>query len=317
MDEPIVYIADEKDGGRKLREVLKQRLGVSRRLLIRLKGVERGLTVNGVPARTDRRVFPGDVIELRPGSDESEDLLPQPMELDIVYEDGHLLVLNKPPGLVVHPTKGHYANTLANGVVHYWRERGERCGFHPVHRLDVHTSGLVMVAKHPYAHQQIARQMEDGTVTKRYCAFVYGSPPHPEGEVNAPIGRLPGHPRLRAVVPDGAPSLTRYAVTTRYGCGACKLSVSLATGRTHQIRVHMQFLGCPLIGDPDYVGDPAVFAPLARELAGVIDRQALHASYLAFRHPVTGERMELTAPLPDDMRRLERELTRLSQSRVM
>src|SRR5690606_25802897 len=192
---------------------------------------------------------------------------------------------------------------MANGVVHHWLKKGERHRFRAVNRIDENTSGLVIVAKHPFAHQQLAVQMDKGLVTKRYTAYVYGCPPGTEGEIDAPIGRDPASRRLRKVRPDGAPARTRYAVERRYGSAASRLAVWLDTGRTHQIRVHMQHIGCPLIGDPDYAGDaPERFPAVPGD---AIALRAPHASYLAFRHPVSGEPLGLAAPLPADMERLE------------
>ncbi|MBB6669703.1 RluA family pseudouridine synthase [Cohnella nanjingensis] len=308
---PLVHVADAQDEGRMLRDVLRHRLGVSRRLWVRLKTTEAGVTINGEKAYSSARLAVGDRIELRMPEEESEDILPQPMALDIAFEDEHLLVLNKPAGLIVHPTTGHYANTLANGVVHYWRERGERCRFRPVHRLDEDTSGLVVVAKHPYAHQQLSVQMMAGGIEKKYRAYVYGHPPAARGEVDAPIGRVPEDPHRRAVLPDGQPSLTYYEVARPYACGASALDVRLGTGRTHQIRVHLGSVGCPLIGDGYYADPDWARTALADRLAGVIGRQALHAALLAFRHPVTDEPLTLVASLPYDLRALEAALERL------
>jgi len=295
----------EDDHGRTLREVLRRRLGVSRRLLVKLKAEEMGIVRNGRRAWVSETVSAGDRIELRLPREQSEDILPQPMDLSIVFEDEHLLVVNKPPGLIVHPTLGHYAGTLANGVVHYWRERGEIAKFHPVHRLDEHTSGLVVVAKHAYAHQQLAEQMARGEFDKRYLAYVYGCPPQLSGTVDAPIGRSDAEPHRRVVRPDGAPSVTHYEVNEVFPCGATKLNIRLETGRTHQIRVHMLHIGCPLIGDDLYAGPDPQPAELARKIGNVIQRQALHASRLVFRHPVKDERLALEAELPEDLRELE------------
>jgi len=305
--EPIEFVAQASDEGRHLRDVLRKRIGISRRLMVRLKTSEEGLSVNGLKVWPNHVVSEGDIIRLRMQTESSETIPPQPMELDIVYEDGHLLVLNKPAGLIVHPTTGHYLNTLANGVMHYWQEKGERVRFRPVHRLDEHTSGLVVVAKHPLAQQQLSAQMMEGTVTKEYRTFVYGRPPEDEGKVDEPIGRQTEDPHRRVVREDGAPSLTFYRVTESFAEGqASALAIRLGTGRTHQIRVHMTHIGCPIIGDGYYSDERRNATELAREAAGAIERQALHAWRLGFRHPVTGEEMSLEAPLPEDMRRLER-----------
>ncbi|TJY41169.1 RluA family pseudouridine synthase [Cohnella pontilimi] len=316
MDEryysPLVHVADAADEGLQLRQVLQRRFGISRRQVVRLKTTEHGIMVNGQRARTGNIVAAGDRIELRIEREESTDILPEPMELDIIFEDEHLLVVNKPAGQIVHPTTGHYTGTLANGIVHYWRERGERCRFHPVHRLDEFTSGVIVVAKHPYAHQQLSQQMIEGTVEKRYRAYVYGHPPDRAGEVYAPIDRSSEDPHRRVVREDGAPSLTFYEVAGVYPCGASALDIRLGTGRTHQIRVHMLHIGCPLIGDDYYSDEERRKSALAAKLANVIDRQALHAISLGFTHPVTGRALRLEAALPEDLRKLEHTLQTLA-----
>lgn len=311
---PLTFVADASDEGRSLRDVLRKRVGISRRLMVRLKTSGEGLSVNGKRARPYDMIAEGDVIALRMETEVSEDILPQQMALDIVFEDDHLLVLNKPAGLIVHPTTGRYLNTLANGVVHYWQERGERVRFRPVHRLDEFTSGLVVVAKHSFAHQQLAEQMKAGAVDKLYRAFVYGVPPALQGEINAPIGRQTEDPHRRVVREDGAPSLTFYEVTAAYPGQASAVNIRLGTGRTHQIRVHMTSIGCPLIGDSYYTEEKWAGSVLAARLSEVVDRQALHAYSLGFNHPVTGDRLTLEAALPADLQRLEAELRLLADT---
>jgi 23S rRNA pseudouridine1911/1915/1917 synthase len=302
--EPITWTVTEAEDGWELKRVLRDRLGLSRRLLNRLKRVERGITVNGVRQFADWKVRAGDVIAVRMEEEVSEDIAPEPLPLDILYEDDHLLVVNKPPGLVVHPTKGHYSGTLANGVIHYWLSKGERHRFRPVHRLDQETSGVLAVAKNPYAHQRIAEQMIAKAVDKRYAAIVHGVPDPAAGCVNAPIARDPAAPHIRIVTPDGQEAITHYETIRSYRRAAW-VSLALETGRTHQIRVHMKHIGHPLIGDRMY-GDPAADA----RLAPVTARQALHAEKLAFEHPVTLRPMEFTAPWPPDMRALRTRLER-------
>ncbi|NBC71653.1 RluA family pseudouridine synthase [Paenibacillus sacheonensis] len=330
-----------------VRTVLERRLGVSRKLLSRLKLTDLGITVNGERVYTNDRVAAGDLLELRMEQEESDDILPEQMELDIVYEDADLLVVNKPPGIIVHPTHGHYTGTLANGVVHYWKLRGERVRFRPIHRLDEETSGLVAIAKTAYIHQQLSEQLQRGEVDKRYRAYVYGSPPELSATVDEPIDRDKANPHLRVVAPDGYPSVTHYEVEAVYGDGvAAKVNLKLETGRTHQIRVHMKHVGCPLIGDKLYgyaeraaasgsfndgsragedsmlagetsqgQGDPSPAGNGAPEeaplLEKAVDRQALHAAILSFTHPITRARMTFEASLPDDLRRLEAELAKL------
>jgi 23S rRNA pseudouridine1911/1915/1917 synthase len=308
----IELVVAEADDGLTVRTVLQKRLGVSRRLLTRLKRTESGLTVNGRRAFTSERVAAGDRIALRMEAEAPDDVPPQEMPLAILHEDPHLLVLNKPAGIVVHPTRGHYLNTLANGVIHHWLKRGESHRFRPAHRLDKDTSGVLAVAKNAYVHQQLAEQMKRGRIGKRYIAFVRGAPSSAEGTIHAPIDRNPEAPHLRIVTPDGYPSVTHYRTEAVYGGGkAAKVSLAPETGRTHQIRVHMKHIGCPLIADELYgasgPGDPDWLA----EAAGTAGRQALHAAELELTHPMTGERMRFAAPLPDELLRLERLLESL------
>ncbi|QHW33357.1 RluA family pseudouridine synthase [Paenibacillus rhizovicinus] len=317
---PLSVRASEEDAGKMVRTVLERRLGVSRKLLSRLKLTDLGITVNGARVYTNDRVAAGDLLELRMEQEESDDILPEPMALDIVYEDADLLVVNKPPGIIVHPTHGHYTGTLANGVVHYWKERGERVRFRPIHRLDEETSGLVAIAKTAYIHQQLSEQLQSGEVDKRYRAYVYGAPPTAAATIDEPIDRDKENPHLRVVTPDGYPSVTHYEVEAVYGGGAAaKVNLKLETGRTHQIRVHMKHVGCPLIGDKLYgfaaaaEGNPQIVAkPAAAELLeSFVDRQALHAAILSFTHPITRERMTFEASLPVDLGQLEAEMKKL------
>lgn len=295
--QPLEWTVTEAEDGWKLKDVLKRRLGLSRRLLARLKKTERGITVNGERQHVGVQVFRGDVIAVYMEEEVSDGILPEPVPFEILYEDEHLLVVNKAPGIVVHPTRGHYTGTLANGVVHYWQRQGKRYRFRPVHRLDQDTSGVLVIAKNPYAHQSIAEQMLNRQVKKQYAAVVHGVLQPAEGTVNAPIDRDPEQPSLRIVMPEGKgyPAVTRYE-TVRQWKRAALVHVEPETGRTHQIRVHMKHLGHPLVGDRMY-GDPAKDDRLGASIA----RHALHAEKLTFRHPLAREEVEFAAPLPEDM----------------
>jgi 23S rRNA pseudouridine1911/1915/1917 synthase len=274
--------------------------------LSRLKLTEEGLTLNGQRVYTTMRVKTGDVISLRMEQEYSEDILPQPMPLDILYEDPFLLIVNKAAGIIVHPTHGHYVNTLANGIVHHWRELGETVRFRPVHRLDQDTSGIVAVAKNPYIHQQLSEQMQRGDVEKSYIAYVHSVPIQAKGTIDAPIDRNPESPHVRIVTPTGCRSVTHYALVTSYGGGkAAKVRLLLETGRTHQIRVHMQHIGCPLIGDGMYRDAALDKLDHVRLADGIAGRQALHAEMLGFTHPATGDRVRFHAGLPADLKALE------------
>ncbi|MEK5494659.1 RluA family pseudouridine synthase [Paenibacillus sp. FSL R7-0297] len=249
---PITYIVPPDEDGWLLKTILQKRMDVSRKLLSRLKMTDLGITLNGERVYISVKVSSGDRVEIRMEEETSEDILPQPIPFEILYEDGHLLVVNKAAGIIVHPTHGHYTETLANGVVHYWAEKGERVRFRPVHRLDQETSGVLVIAKNPYSHQHISEQMIAGTVDKRYAAFVHGVPAVPSGDIDGPIDRDPLEPHRRIVTPDGYPSLTRYEVKEVYPRAASRVELKLESGRTHQIRVHMSSIGCPLIGDGMY-----------------------------------------------------------------
>ncbi|WP_138494283.1 RluA family pseudouridine synthase [Paenibacillus pinistramenti] len=305
---PITYSVTAAEEGWLLKTVLSRRLGVSRKLMSRLKLTELGITLNGVREYISVKVKEGDEVAIRLEQETSEDILPQPIPFEILYEDEALLIINKQPGIIVHPTHGHYTETLANGVVYYWQERGERFRFRPVHRLDQETSGVLAVAKNAYVHQHISEQMIAGTVLKKYTALVHGTPPAAEGRIDGPIDRDPLDPHRRIVTESGYPALTLYKV--RESCAASSLvELQLGSGRTHQIRVHMTSIGCPLIGDKMYSYDTLALPEPQREAAAELDaaigRQALHAEQLGFVHPLTGEEVRFTAPFPPDMVQLQ------------
>jgi len=219
------------------------------------------------------------------------------MALAVVYEDDHLLVVDKPAGILVHPVGNSGEVTLAHGIAHHLLQAGVQTRVRPVHRLDRDTSGLLLVARSAFVHQALDRQLRDHEVRRSYLAFVSGVPSPAEQVVDAPIGAHPRHPHLRAVVASGgARAVTRFAVRETFE-GAAVLEVELETGRTHQIRVHLAHIGHPLLGDVRYGAAPR---PLAR--------QALHAARLSFQHPLTKQAVELASALPADLEELRREL---------
>ncbi len=302
---PLMIIVSEEDNGKQLRTVLQRRLGVSRKLLSQVKLTEHGLTINEKRVYTTALVKTGDIIRLRMLRESSQDILPQPMELNILFEDDDLLIVNKPAGLIVHPTHGHYTGTLANGVVYHWQERGEQVRFRPIHRLDEETSGVVAIAKTSYVHQQLSEQLQQGLVYKQYIAYVYHAPDPANGTIDAPIDRDSENPHLRVVTTDGYSSVTHYKTVSSYKNNAAALvRIKLETGRTHQIRVHMRHIGCSLIGDKLY-GLPEL---INEEWEAACNRHALHAEFLAFTHPLTKQYMEWTAPLPSDLALLQQRL---------
>ncbi|MFF2156833.1 RluA family pseudouridine synthase [Paenibacillus chitinolyticus] len=261
---PLTYVVPPDEEGFYLKTILQNRMGLSRKLLSRLKLTEQGITVNGKREYISIKVNVGDVIEIRMQEEESEDILPQDLPLEILYEDEHLLIVNKESGMIVHPTHGHYLNTVANAAVHHWKERGENVRFRPVHRLDQETSGVLAIAKNPYVHQQISEQMIAHSITKEYLAIVHGTVAEDRGTIDAPIDRDPEQPHIRIVTPSGYRAVTHYETVRRYD-GITLVRLMLETGRTHQIRVHMKHLGHPLLGDKMY--GPEADAP-ARKSAG-------------------------------------------------
>lgn len=310
--ERLCWVVDERDAGKFLRDVLRTRLGVSRGLL-RQAAASGGIYRNGEPAYGTERAACGDVIELRWEEFPSPDVIPEPVPFETVYEDGDVLVVNKPPGMLVHPTRGQYRGTLANGVIYAWRSRGLNRPFRPLHRLDRDTSGLVLIAKNRFAHQRLsgdlradgdARQREaprseeweenrGGRLVRReYLAIVEGRLPADRGILDLPVGRDPQHPGRRRIDPAGKPARTRFEVEA-WAPEATLVRVVLETGRTHQIRVHLAAIGHPLVGDALY-GRPSEW----------IGRQALHAVRLHFRHPRSGEAVEVEAPWFSDMAEL-------------
>jgi 23S rRNA pseudouridine1911/1915/1917 synthase len=299
--EPLVYVASIEDEGILLKTILRNRMKLSRTLLSKLKQTERGITLNGERVYTSVKVHVGDRVEIRMVKESSDDILPQDLPIDIIYEDDYLLVVNKSAGMIVHPTHGHYTNTLANAIVHHWQARGEQVRFRPIHRLDQDTSGVLAIAKNPFVHQHVSEQMQRKEFEKEYIAITHNHPLQTQATISAPIDRDLINPHIRVVTPDaGYPSVTIYRTEREYGNGAAALiRIWLETGRTHQIRVHMKHIGCPLIGDKMYALDTMSAQDQIRD--GYITRQALHAEKLTFAHPMTGERMVFTAGWPKDL----------------
>ncbi len=252
------------------------------------------------------RVRSGERICLAIPSPKPTHLLPEAIPLDIVFEDDALVVVNKPPGMVVHPAPGHDRGTLVNALLHHCQALSgiggeERPGI--VHRLDKDTSGLILVAKHDRSHRHLSDQLRDRTLSRRYVALVQGHLPAEQGTIDAPIGRHPQHRQKMAVVnANGRAARTHYQVLESWGALSF-VQLSLETGRTHQIRVHLAHIHRPVIGDPVY-GTKAVSLPrhpAVERWLRTFPRQALHAQALQFEHPETGETMTFSAPLPDDL----------------
>ena len=252
--------------------------------------------VNGDPVKRNYKVGSGDSITIEIPEAEELDVEPEPMDLDIYYEDADVLVVNKPRGMVVHPAPGHTRGTLVNGLLYHCKDLSGINGvLRPgiVHRIDMDTSGLLMVAKNDLAHERLVKQLQEKTVTRKYLAIVHGVIPHDVGTIDAPLGRDPKDRQKMTVVDNGKHAVTHFRVKerfTHYTFVECELE----TGRTHQIRVHMKYIGYPLAGDPKYGPKKTLD----------IEGQALHAQVLGFTHPRTGEYLEFSAPLPEEMENL-------------
>lgn len=247
------------------------------------------ITVNGKTEKAKYKVKSGDVIKLEEPETKTLELRPENIPLDIVYEDDDVIVINKPQGMVVHPAPGHDEHTLVNALLYHCPLSTINGTFRPgiVHRIDKDTSGLLMVAKNDKAHRSLAKQLKDKTNIREYVALVHGRIAEDEGTINAPIGRSLKDRKKQAVVKDGRNAVTHFEVLKRYR-DYTFVKCILETGRTHQIRVHMKYIGHPLVGDP-------LYGP-KKTIKG--NGQFLHAGKLGFVHPTTGKLLIFEAPLP-------------------
>lgn len=285
------YRLRAEDSGQKYLSILQHKFHFSVKLLQRLKQGER-VWVNGKFSYLTTRGKEGDTLSIQLFSEEEASIQGEDLPLDILYEDEYLLAVNKPVGQVVHPNRRYPTNTLGNAVIGHWERKGENRLYRPIHRIDRNTSGVVVIAKNQFAHQQLAWQLERGHIHKRYHGFVEGVVPEDEGTIDDPIGFAPDSFIKRQINPEGMTARTGFRVLHRYP-SATFLEFILETGRTHQIRVHCEGFGHPLIGDDLYGGSQAI-----------LNRHALHSSMYAFLHPATGLPMVIRAPFPKDLRRL-------------
>lgn len=253
------------------------------------------VTVNGQAVKPKYKVQAGDKISLVKSEPQSLELTPENIPLDIVYEDDDVIVVNKPQGMVVHPAPGHPDHTLVNALLYHSPLSTINGTFRPgiVHRIDKDTSGLLMVAKNDLAHQSLAEQLRNKTNKREYLALVYGQIKEDEGTIDAPLGRNPQDRKKQAVVKGGRHAVTHFKVMKRYD-NFTLVKCILETGRTHQIRVHMKYIGHPLVGDP-------LYGP--RKVIGK-DGQFLHAALLGFKHPRTGKELVFEAPLPENFQKM-------------
>lgn len=311
------YTVTDKDEELTVKELLKRNFHFSSRLMTKLKHQDL-VSLNGEPVRGWMTPKAGDKLTVTL-PEETCDFPPEDIPISVVFEDKDLLVINKQPGYVVHPTKGKPCHTIANGIMKKMMDEGERYKIRFANRLDMNTSGLLFIAKNGFTQDRLIRQMKANMIEKRYLAVVDGIIEEDAGTVNAPIGRPDPNEVERWILPvseGGYDSVTHYHVRERFSSGYTLVELRLETGRTHQIRVHLASIGHPVTGDHLYNnGDPFLYRKLHgdfRRIEGAeekstseyIDRQALHAYKLSFTHPVTDEKLELEAPLPGDMARL-------------
>lgn len=288
MDEIEVSIGQEKG---RLDKVLTEKLADHTRSQIQQWIKDDQVTKDDKPLKANYKVQTGDQILITLPEPEVLDVVAEDIPLDIVYQDEDVVVVNKPQGMVVHPSAGHPDGTLVNALLYHVKDLSTiNDVFRPgiVHRIDKDTSGLLMVAKNDKAHEALAKQLKDKTSLRKYIALVHGEIPHEKGTITAPIGRSKVNRKMQAVVEDGKPAVTHFQVLERFD-GYTLIELKLETGRTHQIRVHMQYIGYPVAGDP-------LYGP-KRTLKG--NGQFLHAGLLGFTHPTTGEEMVFEVPLPE------------------
>jgi 23S rRNA pseudouridine1911/1915/1917 synthase len=298
--------ADEAAAGQRLDAWLARSLPALSRARLQALIADGHVLVDGAPARSSSRLRPGQDVLVRVPAPQPAEPQAEDIPLDVVHEDAHVIVVNKPPGLVVHPGAGTRSGTLVNALLRHVRDLSGIGGvLRPgiVHRLDKGTSGLLVVAKDDATHHALAREFASRRVEKEYLALVLGTPRHPRGEVDAPIGRHPVHRKKMATgVPGGRAARTSWACEELFD-GAALLRVRLHTGRTHQIRVHLASIGHPVVGDATYGGTraPSSRRAQARSALASLGRPALHAARLSFTHPASGQPVSFEAPLPPDL----------------
>ena len=303
--EYLTFAAEQQDAGIRTDVFLADNIdGLSRSSIKKL--LEQGnIRINGKEGKANYKLRIGDILDVEIPDVKETEILPEDIPLDILYEDKDVIVVNKPQGMVVHPAPGHYTGTMVNALMFHCGDElsginGEK-GPGIVHRIDMDTSGILVVAKNDHAHQSLAKQLAEHSITRKYVAVVYNGFTEDEGTVDRPIGRNPQDRKKMAVTEKHSRhAVTHYRVLERMERYTL-IEAQLETGRTHQIRVHMTYIGHPLLGDP-------VYGPKKHPFR--LEGQALHARVLGFIHPSTGEYMEFEAPLPPHFEALLEQLRR-------
>ena len=291
----VKHIVTEQEDGVSVEQICRKKYDISARLLSELKRTD-GLHLNGEHIRTIDTVSKGDILTIDLSENNvSENVESVKMELDILYDDDFLTIVNKPRNMCMHPSIGNYLNTLANGIVYYWQSKGENHKFHAVNRIDRNTSGLCIIAKNRYAHGILSEQTKNKTLNKTYFAIVCGNLKDSCGTISAPIARAEEGIIKRIVSPNGKPAVTHYTTISQNDEFAF-VKIKTETGRTHQIRVHFSNIGHPLIGDTLYGYKENEYINAAGHL--------LHCGELDFKHPLSKDFMHFSADVPEDMRKI-------------
>ena len=286
----LTYTIQPNDNFFNVKELLKLKFQISDRLLVKLKKNKK-IWLNSTPTFVDSRLKPFDIVEILIDFEEkSENIIPTQMDLNIIYEDEYYIVINKPSGIAIHPSILHYTDSLANGVKFYFEQKNIKKKIRPINRLDKDTSGIVIFAKNEYIQEFFVKEMKKNTFFKEYIAVCEGMFESKIGTINLPIGRRENSIIERCVCSDGDIAITHYNVLKSLK-NTSVVHVTLETGRTHQIRVHLSNIGHPILGDTLY-GNPS----------SVINRQALHAYKVKFIHPITGLNVEYIATIPSDIK---------------
>ncbi|WP_434282920.1 RluA family pseudouridine synthase [Clostridium botulinum] len=295
MDNKLIFVVKKINHNIDIKDYLREMENLSGRFI--RKAVRDGrVFVNKEKVIKKNKLSQDDLIEIYMQEDEHQNIEPEDMNIEIVYEDNDIIVINKRPGIVVHPTKGHPTGTLSNGILYHFKKNGEKSIVRLVSRLDRDTSGLIIIAKNQFSHMRLASDMSKDSFRKIYIAVVHGSMKEKEGRINLPIYKEEESESIKRIVDErGQESITTYEVLEELSKGSV-VRLELETGRTHQIRVHMSHLGHPLYGDSLY--------GKGEEEKEYIERQALHAYKLEFPHPRTGDILKLQCSLPDDIKNL-------------
>lgn len=307
------YIVEPGDGSERLDTFVSSKSGLTRSSVQKLIK-DGGVLVNSATVKAGYKIRTGDIIEVTIPDEPEALLTPEDIPLDIIFEDDHLVVVNKPPGMVIYPATGHSSGTLMNALASHCNKLASvgaplRPGI--VHRLDKDTSGLIIIAKDDAAYHSLVEKFKNKEIEKEYMALLYGTPKTLKGEINAPIGRsISDRKRMSTKTKNAKEAVTLYEVKSSFRA-ASLVKVKIITGRTHQIRVHFTFTGHPVLGDRTY-GKKTVLklGPITLKFS----RQMLHAYSLKFTHPITEEPLEFTSPMPEDMEKAIEELKQVSTS---